>query len=105
MLCLFGATSSHFLGNYVGNLILTTLIPRPASLEAAQLGSLCTTHTYGLAQLSLCAKENNKKRQFLNELKRKIPKLSMPKLLLQPQFHLCKGSMICVAVMVNYINV
>lgn len=42
-----------------------------------------------------------KKGQLLNELKRKIPELLKWKVLFLPQFHLCKGSTIFVAVMVN----
>ena len=60
-LCLFGSYTippSHILGTYLGNIILTTLFPKPASLEAARPGSPCTTHTYRLAWLSLSAKKN-----------------------------------------------
>lgn len=42
-------------------------------------------------------KERKKTRQFSNELKRKIPKLSTWKLLFLPQFNLCKWSTIFVA--------
>lgn len=41
-LCLFAAPS-HFLGTYVGNLILATMSPKPTFLAAAQLDSTCTT--------------------------------------------------------------
>lgn len=94
-LCLLG-TPSHFLGTYVGNLILATLSPRSTFRASAQLDSPCTTQLSTVWAQSM----GEKNKAFLEWVKKE----SEWKQLFLPQFHLCKGSIVFVALMVKWIN-